>query len=119
MNKPIVGQTVYTVTDGIPTTKIVQKIGRIYFYIADKEYHPEHTWSKVTLKRWMAASSYTRNNFQVYESIQAIRDEKRMDELKQAINGSLFGRNCYTRNRVELPLDVWEDIASLIEPWRK
>lgn len=116
MKKPTVGQIVYT---ELGKAKIIKKIGRIYFYIADKESYPEHMWDKLTLKNWRAGPYYNRSSFQVYESMQAIRDEERMSELRRKIKLSLFGRESYLGGELDLPLEVWEDIAGLIEPWRK
>jgi len=119
MSKPVVGQKVYFRKDGDIAIMLVQKVGRLYFYIADKECYPEYMWDKVTLEEWRVGSSYNRGSFQVYVSVQAILDATRKEELKKAIQKSLFEPDPYAQGKVELPLNAWEDIAKLIEPWRE
>jgi len=118
MNKPEVGQTIYSLNIGNAarwteqklTPVVVTKVGRKYFYISDPDKTDDvQLFEKVHLSNWVQATDYS-ECFRLYETVQAYSDEKERKEIIKIIRKSfdLYKKQKFTLEQLRAIREIIE-----------
>ncbi|HAR38597.1 MAG TPA: hypothetical protein DCS09_08540 [Porphyromonadaceae bacterium] len=117
--KPIVGQTLYSLNVGNAarnttqelTEVVVTKVGRKFFYCAKEEWkESDDCWTKYDLDTWRQVTNYSATS-SLYKTVGEYADEKECTILSAIISDAFR----YGRNVKNISLPVLRDIAAMIQ----
>lgn len=117
-NKPVVGQTVYSLNVGFAargkakklTEYTVSKVGRKYFKL--KGENGMETYCRFRISDWKEDTEYTPEH-KLYPSEKAWEEDKELIELSKYISG--FFRSCFGARAEDLTIEQLRKIKSIID----